>query len=101
MACGQAIDRFHMEDGGGGEKLDVASTQIGPPPTARVSQLRQICILMNAYYYLQCFLCGGIQLCMPSEVWPELHCVTSTKVQTENSSQDVSQLAIAALAIAF
>uniref|UniRef100_A0A8D3CSP3 Non-selective voltage-gated ion channel VDAC3 n=1 Tax=Scophthalmus maximus TaxID=52904 RepID=A0A8D3CSP3_SCOMX len=29
-----------MEDGGGGEKLDVASTQIGPPPTARVSQLR-------------------------------------------------------------
>lgn len=41
-----AINRVHMEDGEGGEKLDITCTQTGPLQMARVSQLRLICILM-------------------------------------------------------
>ncbi len=44
MDCCQAINRFHMEDGGGGERLYITSTQTGQ--MARVSQLRQICMLI-------------------------------------------------------
>lgn len=48
MDYGQAINRLHMKDGGGGERLYITSPQTGPLQMARVSQLRQMRVLIYA-----------------------------------------------------
>lgn len=47
MDCCQAINRGHVDDGGGGEKLHITCIQTGPLQMARVSQLRQIRTLID------------------------------------------------------
>lgn len=84
MDCCQAINRGHMEDGGGGEKLHITCTQTGPFQMARISQLRQICILMFIYVYVCKSIFGRNALCareysslhvfVHSAVLSELHC---------------------------
>lgn len=47
MACCQAINRIHVEDGGGGEKLYITSTEAGPLSRwLGVSQRRHIVLIL-------------------------------------------------------